>query len=70
MLDLLTIKQEFGSFEGLKVGIVGDVKHSRVANSNAQALRKLGARVSFQVHPNGLMKAPLSMVLINPWMSL
>jgi aspartate carbamoyltransferase catalytic subunit len=28
MLDLLTIKQEFGSFEGLKVGIVGDVKHS------------------------------------------
>ncbi|MDX7897544.1 aspartate carbamoyltransferase, partial [Bacillus velezensis] len=31
----------------LKVGIVGDVKHSRVANSNAQALRKLGARVSF-----------------------
>ncbi|QDZ60265.1 aspartate carbamoyltransferase catalytic subunit [Elizabethkingia meningoseptica] len=47
MLDLLTIKQEFGSFEGLKVGIVGDVKHSRVANSNAQALRKLGAKVSF-----------------------
>ncbi|MCA5146899.1 aspartate carbamoyltransferase catalytic subunit, partial [Klebsiella pneumoniae] len=46
MLDLLTIKQEFGSFEGLKVGIVGDVKHSRVANSNAQALRKLGAKVS------------------------
>ncbi|MCL1655229.1 aspartate carbamoyltransferase catalytic subunit [Elizabethkingia sp. HX XZB] len=47
LLDLLTIKQEFGSFEGLKVGIVGDVKHSRVANSNAQALRKLGAKVSF-----------------------
>ncbi|WP_407478091.1 aspartate carbamoyltransferase catalytic subunit [Elizabethkingia meningoseptica] len=47
MLDLLTIRQEFGSFEGLKVGIVGDVKHSRVANSNAQALRKLGAKVSF-----------------------
>ncbi|MDE5470670.1 aspartate carbamoyltransferase catalytic subunit [Elizabethkingia meningoseptica] len=47
MLDLLTIKQEFGSFEGLKVGIVGDIKHSRVANSNAQALRKLGAKVSF-----------------------
>lgn len=47
MLDLLTIYQEFGKFEGLKVGIVGDVKHSRVANSNAEALRRLGARVYF-----------------------
>ncbi len=47
MLDLMTIYQEFGKFEGLKVGIVGDVKHSRVANSNAQALRRLGAKVYF-----------------------
>lgn len=47
LLDLLTIKEEFGSFEGLKVGIVGDVKHSRVANSDAEALRKLGAKVYF-----------------------
>lgn len=47
ILDLMTIKQEFGSFQGLKVGIVGDVKHSRVANSDAQALRKLGAKVYF-----------------------
>ncbi|QCX53780.1 aspartate carbamoyltransferase catalytic subunit [Elizabethkingia sp. JS20170427COW] len=47
MLDLLTIKQEFGKFEGLKVAIVGDVKHSRVANSSAEALRRLGAKVSF-----------------------
>lgn len=47
MLDLLTIKQEFGKFEGLHVGIVGDIKHSRVANSNAEALRMLGAQVSF-----------------------
>ena len=47
MLDLLTIYQEFGTFEGLKVGIVGDVKHSRVANSNAEALRRLGAKVYF-----------------------
>jgi len=47
ILDLLTIKQEFGTFKGLKIGIVGDVKHSRVANSNAQALRKLGAKVKF-----------------------
>lgn len=47
MLDLMTIKQEFGKFEGLHVGIVGDVKHSRVAHSNAEALEKLDAKVSF-----------------------
>lgn len=47
LLDLMTIRQEFGKFKGLKVGIVGDVKHSRVANSNAEALRKLGAKVYF-----------------------
>lgn len=47
ILDLLTIYQEFGEFENLKIGIVGDVKHSRVANSDAEALRKLGAKVYF-----------------------
>ncbi|MBS9804561.1 aspartate carbamoyltransferase [Bacillus cereus] len=47
LLDLLTIKQEFGSFEGLKIAIVGDVRHSRVARSNAEALTKLGATIYF-----------------------
>lgn len=47
MLDVMTIYQEFGKIEGLKVGIVGDVKHSRVANSDAETLRKLGAKVYF-----------------------
>lgn len=47
LLDLMTIRQEFGQFKGLKIGIVGDVKHSRVANSNAEALRKMGAKVYF-----------------------
>lgn len=47
LLDLMTIKQEFGSFQGLTVGIIGDVKHSRVANSDADALRRLGAKVHF-----------------------
>ena len=47
LLDLMTIHQEFWKFKGLKIGIVGDVKHSRVANSNAVALRKLGAKVYF-----------------------
>ena len=47
MLDLMTIKQEFGSFKDLKIAIVGDVKHSRVANSACDILRKLGSKVYF-----------------------
>lgn len=47
LLDLLTIRQEFGGFEGLKVSIIGDIAHSRVARSNAEALTKLGAEVNF-----------------------
>lgn len=46
MLDLLTIYQEFRRFEGLKVAIAGDIKHSRVARSNAYALSLLGADVT------------------------
>lgn len=45
LLDLLTIRQEFGHFEGLKVVIVGDVKHSRVAHSNFKIMRRLGMEV-------------------------
>lgn len=47
LLDLLTIKQEFGSFTGLKIAIIGDIKHSRVARSNADTLVRLGANVVF-----------------------
>ena len=47
MLDLMTIKQEFGSFKDLKIAIAGDVKHSRVANSVCDILRKLGSKVYF-----------------------
>ena len=47
LLDLLTIKQEFGQFKGLKVAIAGDIRHSRVARSNAETLRRLGAEVVF-----------------------
>lgn len=45
LLDLMTIKEEKGSFEGLKVAIVGDIAHSRVARSNIYGLKKLGAKV-------------------------
>jgi aspartate carbamoyltransferase catalytic subunit len=47
LLDLFTIKEKFGSFKGLNVLIAGDIAHSRVARSNAEALSKLGANVTF-----------------------
>lgn len=47
LLDLLTIRQEFGRFAGLKVAIIGDLRHSRVAKSNADTLTRLGAEVVF-----------------------
>ncbi len=47
LLDLMTIQQEFGCFEGLKVAIIGDIRHSRVARSDADALTRLGAKVVF-----------------------
>lgn len=45
--DALTIIERKGDLEGLKVAIVGDVEHSRVARSNAWLLSKLGAEVRF-----------------------
>lgn len=45
LLDMLTMKQVKGKFEGLTVGLVGDIAHSRVARSNIAGLKKLGARV-------------------------
>lgn len=47
LLDLMTIHEEFGHFDGLKVAIVGDITHSRVAKSNMQMLKRLGAEVFF-----------------------
>ena len=54
LLDLYTIKDEFGRIEGLHVAIVGDVLHSRVARSNIQALTLMGASVML-VGPPPLM---------------
>lgn len=45
LLDLLTIKQEFQSFINLNIVVAGDVRHSRVARSNIEALERLGANV-------------------------
>ncbi|MGE6258682.1 aspartate carbamoyltransferase catalytic subunit [Heyndrickxia sporothermodurans] len=57
LLDLFTIKQEFGSFEGLNIAIIGDVSHSRVARSNMEALTLLGANVVFSGPPEWFDKS-------------
>lgn len=46
LLDLFTLRSRLGSIDGLKVWIVGDVLHSRVARSNIEALRIMGAEVT------------------------
>src|SRR5206468_988816 len=45
LLDAATIRHRFGRIEGLKVAICGDIRHSRVARSNARLLPRLGAEV-------------------------
>ena len=54
LLDLFTIREKHGRIAGLKVAIVGDVRHSRVARSNIWGLTKLGAEVTL-VGPRTLM---------------
>jgi aspartate carbamoyltransferase catalytic subunit len=45
LLDMMTIKERKGKISGLKVAIIGDIEHSRVARSNIYGLSKMGARV-------------------------
>lgn len=47
MTDLMTIYESFGTFEGIVIGIVGDMVHSRAAHSNMRALKRLGATLLF-----------------------
>ena len=56
LLDLYSIWQEKGSFEGLNVAIVGDILHSRVCGSLVPALKIMGAKVSL-VAPQTLLPA-------------
>jgi len=46
LLDALSMQEKFGKLEGLKVAIIGDIMHSRVALSNMYLLRKMGAEVT------------------------
>ncbi len=54
LLDMFTMREKLGKIEGLKVAILGDIKHSRVAMSNLFGLTKLGASVH--------MYAPATMI--------
>jgi len=45
LLDMFTIREKKGDIKGLKVSIIGDISHSRVARSNIWGLKKLGAEV-------------------------
>ncbi|MET0904399.1 MAG: aspartate carbamoyltransferase catalytic subunit [Acidimicrobiales bacterium] len=51
LLDSYTIRQERGSLDGLHIGIVGDIKHSRVARSDVIAFTALGAEVTLVAPP-------------------
>ncbi len=56
LLDVYTIRKSKGTLDGLKIAIVGDIAHSRVARSDMWAMTKLGAEVIF-VGPPTLMPA-------------
>jgi aspartate carbamoyltransferase catalytic subunit len=51
LLDALTIRQRFGKLDGLRIAIVGDIRHSRVARSNIDAFSTLGATVTLVAPP-------------------
>lgn len=57
MLDMLTIRQHKQRFDGLKVAIVGDILHSRVARSQVRALQTLGAAEVRLIAPGTLLPA-------------
>ncbi|MCH7731659.1 MAG: aspartate carbamoyltransferase catalytic subunit [Candidatus Marinimicrobia bacterium] len=46
LLDMMSLKEKFGELKGLKIGIIGDITHSRVARSNIIGLKKVGAEVT------------------------
>mgnify|MGYP001406010629 CR=1 FL=1 len=45
ILDMTSLKERFGKIEDLKIGIIGDIAHSRVARSNIYGLIKMGAKI-------------------------
>jgi aspartate carbamoyltransferase catalytic subunit len=58
LLDMMTIRQRFNRLEGLKVAIIGDVLHSRVARSNAWGMKTMGMDVTLCGPPTLLPQHP------------
>ena len=61
LLDALAISIRFGRVEGLKIAICGDIRHSRVARSNAKLLPRLGAEVRLAGPPSLLPSDALAL---------
>ena len=59
LLDLYTLKDHFGDVSGKKIAIVGDIKNSRVANSNIELLTRFGMEVILVAPPHFLPKTNL-----------
>ena len=59
LLDLFTLKEHFGDVSGKKIAIVGDIKNSRVANSNIELLTRFGMEVILVAPPQFLPKSSL-----------
>ncbi|MEA1892785.1 MAG: aspartate carbamoyltransferase catalytic subunit [Campylobacterota bacterium] len=59
LLDLFTLKEHFGDVKGKKIAIVGDIKNSRVANSNIELLTRFGMEVILVAPPHFLPKTTL-----------
>jgi aspartate carbamoyltransferase catalytic subunit len=56
ILDMMSLKEHFGRIKGLKIGIIGDILHSRVALSNIHGLKSLGAEVTLCSPPTLIPK--------------
>ena len=59
LLDLYTLREHFGDVSGKKIAIVGDIKNSRVANSNIELLTRFGMEVLLVAPPQFLPKTTL-----------
>jgi len=69
LLDMLTIRDRFGSLEGLKVLMVGDIQHSRVARSNIYGLKTMGAQIDV-CGPATMMPLDMSRLDVNVYHKL
>lgn len=65
MLDMFTIRREKGGFEGLKVAIIGDILHSRVARSQIHALSTLGVDEIRLIGPRTLIPTEVEAMGVN-----